>query len=72
VITSLDRPNLYADLFQAITSQAASTTKVDSKQKFNIVNIKLTILVRNTAHLTKLAENLKKLEGILSLERSIK
>ncbi len=72
VITSLDRPNLFADLFHSITSQAASTTKVDSKLKFNIVNINLTILVRNTAHLTKIAENLKKVEGILSLERKLK
>ncbi|MEX0601931.1 MAG: ACT domain-containing protein, partial [Bacteroidota bacterium] len=71
-LTGKDRPGLLSDLTQAISSyQNTNIRSVNMDSKGPLFDGQIILFVKNTDHLAKLIERLKKVEGILEVVRYI-
>ncbi len=67
-----DRTSLIADILKVFGAVNSSITEMSSKTTFSMHTMQLTILIKNKESFNRLVENVKKVKGVLSVERMIK
>lgn len=71
-ISGYDRQGLLNEVLQAVTEMKTNITHVNGKtDKNKMALIQITILIRNTHHLRKIVDRLKKIPDIYSVTRTI-
>lgn len=67
-----DRSSLIADILKVFGALNCNITEMNSKTTFSMHTMNLTILVRDKENFRRLVENVKKVKGVLGVERVIK
>lgn len=72
LISSVDRSTLLPNVLNVFVAANASVSAINSYTSFSMHIINVSILVRDINHLHKVVDNLRKVRGILSVERTVK
>ncbi|MFV0423956.1 MAG: ACT domain-containing protein, partial [Bacilli bacterium] len=67
-----DRTSLISDILKVFGAVNSNITEMNSKTTFSMHTINLTILVKNKDDFRRLVDNIKKVKGVLGVERVIK
>ncbi len=67
-----DRASLLSDILKVFGAVNSNITEMSSKTSFSMHVMQLTILVKNKEDFKRLVDNVKKVKGVLSVERVIK
>src|SRR5690625_4189214 len=71
-ISGYDRQGLLNDILQAISETKTNITKVNGRSDQNkMAFIKITILIRNTGHLQRVVDRIKKIKDVYTVTRTI-
>jgi GTP pyrophosphokinase len=69
-ITGHDRPNLLNEVLQAVSESKTTISAVSGRSDKNkMVMIHMTILIRNIDHLHAVAEKIKRVQEVYSVQR---
>ncbi len=71
-IQCVDRTALIADILKIFGALNSNVTEMSSRTEISLHIIKLTILVNDKEHFNKVVSNVKKVKGVMSVERIIK
>ncbi len=71
-IQCIDRTALIADILKIFGALNSNVTEMSSRTEISLHVIKLTILVKDKDHFNKVVTNVKKVKGVMSVERVIK
>lgn len=71
-IQCLDRTSLIADILKIFGALNSNITEMSSRTEISLHVLKLTILVKDLEHFNKVVSNVKKVRGVMSVERMIK
>ncbi len=70
-VSAFDRPGLLNEVLQVVTESKTNIAAVSGKTENDIAAIHLTIKISNTAHLNKVADRIKQLPDVYSVQRII-
>ena len=70
-VSAFDRPGLLNEVLQVVTESKTNIAAVSGKTENDIATIHLTIKISNTAHLNKVADRIKQLPDVYSVQRII-
>lgn len=70
-VSAFDRPGLLNEVLQAVTESKTNIAAVSGKTDNDVAAIHLTIKISNTAHLHKVADRIKQLPDVYSVQRII-
>ena len=70
-VSAFDRPGLLNEVLQVVTESKTNIAAVSGKTENDIAAIHLTIKISNTAHLHKVADRIKQLPDVYSVQRII-
>ncbi len=72
LISSVERSGLLANVLNVFMASSANVSDINSYMSFSMRIINISILVKDLDHLHKIVTNLRKVRGILNVERVIK
>ncbi|MGB3101726.1 MAG: ACT domain-containing protein, partial [Psychrobacillus psychrotolerans] len=70
-VSAYDRSGLLNEVLQVVNESKTNIAAVNGKSENDIAIIHLTILISNTAHLNRVADRIKQLPDIYSVQRII-
>jgi guanosine-3',5'-bis(diphosphate) 3'-pyrophosphohydrolase len=70
-VSAFDRPGLLNEVLQVVTESKTNIAAVSGKTDNDVAAIHLTIKISNTAHLHKVADRIKQLPDVYSVQRII-
>ena len=70
-VSAFDRPGLLNEVLQVVTESKTNIAAVSGKTENDIATIHLTITISNISHLHKVADRIKQLPDVYSVQRII-